>query len=100
MPILVCYDIENDNLRTKLANKLTETGFVRLQKSVFLGSPDETLWNRVQNWLQLDYKTLLQSQDSILLLQLTELQAKGINFIPDSPLGFSEILDPPHTLFI
>lgn len=34
---LVCYDVEDNKLRKKLADRLLDLGLVRLQKSVFYG---------------------------------------------------------------
>jgi CRISPR-associated protein Cas2 len=39
MTYLICYDIVDDRLRTRLANRLDNAGCVRLQKSVFM-APD------------------------------------------------------------
>jgi CRISPR-associated protein Cas2 len=36
MTYLICYDITDDHLRTRLAKRLEKAGCVRLQKSVFL----------------------------------------------------------------
>ena len=36
MTYLICYDITDDHLRTKLAKRLEKAGCIRLQKSVFL----------------------------------------------------------------
>jgi CRISPR-associated protein Cas2 len=36
MTYLICYDITDDRLRTRLAKRLEKAGCVRLQKSVFL----------------------------------------------------------------
>ncbi len=36
MTFLICYDIIDDRLRTRLAKRLEKAGCIRLQKSVFL----------------------------------------------------------------
>jgi CRISPR-associated endonuclease Cas2 len=36
MTYLICYDITDDRLRTRLAKRLEKAGCIRLQKSVFL----------------------------------------------------------------
>jgi CRISPR-associated endonuclease Cas2 len=44
MPHLICYDISQDSLRSKLGKKITEAGLDRINKSVYLGSiPDAAL---------------------------------------------------------
>ena len=39
MTYLICYDISDNNLRTRLAKRLDRAGCLRLQKSVFI-APD------------------------------------------------------------
>ncbi|MBK9302243.1 MAG: CRISPR-associated endonuclease Cas2 [Bacteroidetes bacterium] len=43
---LLVYDIEDDKQRTKLAKLFEKLGFVRLQKSVWLGHGNETYWGK------------------------------------------------------
>ena len=42
MPHLICYDITNDTLRTKMGKKILEYGLDRINKSVYLGSITES----------------------------------------------------------
>ncbi|MEM6380774.1 MAG: CRISPR-associated endonuclease Cas2, partial [Bacteroidota bacterium] len=38
MPHLICYDITNNSLRTKMAKRIIEHGLDRINKSVYLGA--------------------------------------------------------------
>lgn len=54
---LIGYDITNDKIRTKVAQKLSQHGYERIQYSVFAGHfhPEELkLWASLENLLQ-DY---------------------------------------------
>ncbi|AEE54536.1 CRISPR-associated endonuclease Cas2 [Haliscomenobacter hydrossis] len=42
MPYLVCYDISSTKKRSKIAKELVNSGFVRIQKSVFIGMISST----------------------------------------------------------
>jgi len=55
---LVCYDIEKDYTRTKLADVLQRYGYERIQYSIFVGIENPrslpALWNRIQVLIPLD----------------------------------------------
>lgn len=101
MTLLFSYDIEDDRLRLRMANKLLETGFVRLQKSVFLATHlGEGHWTRLLDWTRQQVMPQLLQDDQILYLPLTELQTLDFGFLPEPPNEWQELLDPPNTLFI
>lgn len=52
MLYLASYDIENNGLRTKVANKLLDFGLERIQYSVFVGSLDEPQKERLTAWVK------------------------------------------------
>ena len=100
MTLLVSYDIADDRLRQKAANKLLEYGFLRLQKSVFAGVPSEGLWHSCQQWLQAHLAPAFGPEDRLFYLPLTEGQAKNFVFLPATPTEWNDLLQPPSTLFI
>ena len=97
---MVSYDIENDRLRLKTANKLLEYGLMRLQKSVFSGSVAETPWKHLHQWLEKEVVTNFQPEDRLLYLPLTEGQASLFKFLPAPPPEWGEVIDSPNTLFL
>lgn len=97
---MVSYDIENDRLRLKTANKLLEYGLIRLQKSVFSGAVAETPWKHLLLWLQKEVAENFQPEDRLLYLPLSEGQAKLFKFLPAPSPEWVEIIDSPNTLFL
>ena len=100
MTILVSYDIENDRLRVKTANKLLEYGLVRLQKSVFSGAVNETPWKHLLTWMQKEVVPQFKPDDRLLYLPLSEGQSALFHFLPAPPPEWIESVDAPNTLFL
>lgn len=100
MTILVSYDIENDRLRLKTANKLLEYGLVRLQKSVFSGAVAETPWKHLLAWLQTEVVAKFETDDRLLYLPLSTGQAGLFKFLPAPPPEWVEAIDTPNTLIL
>jgi len=55
---LICYDISNNNIRKKVADRLLATGYERLQLSVFIGiipiQNNRIIWKNILTWLSED----------------------------------------------
>jgi CRISPR-associated endonuclease Cas2 len=100
MTLLVSYDIEDDRLRLKAANKLLETGFIRLQLSVYAGTPSEAAWRQCLLWLQQEVTAGFGAGDNLFYLPLTEGQSKNFVFLPTAPDDWNELLQAPSTLFV
>lgn len=100
MTILVSYDIESDRLRLQTANKLLEYGFIRLQKSVFAGSPGAGLFGRLQSWLQSDLIPHFGPEDKLFYLPLSEGQSSKFVFLPTAAPEWVDLTKPPNTLFV
>lgn len=100
MTLLVSYDIADDRLRLKAANRLLEYGFIRLQKSVFAGAPADAVWRQCVLWLQSDVAAAFGPDDRFFYLFLTEGQSKNFVFLPQAPAEWNDLLLPPSTLFV
>lgn len=48
-PHLICYDIKNNALRTRIGNKILEYGLDRINLSVYLGSINESSLTALEN---------------------------------------------------
>lgn len=73
MYYIICYDIENDSTRTKLAKNLQKYGAIRIQKSVFLADASLQSWQGILDCLAntpLDKKAI----DNIVILPLEQHQ--------------------------
>ncbi|MCB0798669.1 MAG: CRISPR-associated endonuclease Cas2 [Chitinophagales bacterium] len=75
---LVCYDIQNDRKRTKIADLLMEYGYERLQYSVFVGlqepSANERLWDRLTELVPEENDTT----DRLLVIRLLKRHFKSM----------------------
>ncbi len=100
MTLLVSYDIADDRLRLKVANKLLECGFIRLQKSVFAGTPTDPVWRQCLLFCQTAIVPGFGPDDQFFYLPLTEGQSKNFVFLPHSPADWNDLLTPPATLFV
>ena len=100
MTLLVSYDIENDRLRLKVANKLLEYGFIRLQKSVFAGTIGAAKWRQILVLLKKEIVANFEPDDRLFYLSLTESQAGRFVFLPAPPPEWNDTLSPPNTLFM
>jgi CRISPR-associated endonuclease Cas2 len=94
---LVCYDIQEDKLRTRLAKKLLAAGLERLQFSVFIGDLTESGLSKLATVLTgLISKSTVPS-DSIVVFPLHADALEGA-MVFGRPMDY--YLFPPNTLFI
>ena len=100
MPYLICYDIENDRLRTKTSKQLGYYGLLRMQKSVFIGRLKKRHLKKLQDWLAKNIRPSLQNDDQIAILRIgsKDLEnTKHVNYVPE---GWDELIDPPSAIVI
>ena len=93
---LVCYDIQEDKLRTRLAKKLKLSGLERLQFSVFIGELSEAKHARLLVLLQDIIAKSKVPEDSTAVFPLHE-DALQATCTFGRPLDY--FLFPPNTLF-
>lgn len=75
MIILVVYDISDNQVRAELANYLKTKGFVRVQRSFFIGRPTPAILRDVERVLP---KYVASENDVIHLIPVPEIMVKGI----------------------
>ena len=100
MPWTLAYDISEDNLREKTANKLLELGLLRIQQSVFIGNPSETVLKILKSWLKKNINKTEKTKDFVLLLPCTQLQLEQATHYGKTPINWAMIIAPPNTLII
>lgn len=100
MPLLIAYDIEDDTLRGRVANRILADGFLRLQKSVFAGDPREPVLRALETWLKKQVPGQPGSTDSVLLLSCTQNQLESATLLGQAPADWAALLHPPNTLII
>ena len=99
MPWLICYDIEKDALRTKIATKLLEAGLERLQWSVFAGELDKPRLAKLQLWLTTEIARYPPAENSVIILNLPPSDLRGMTVIGEPRFNYDELINPPNTLF-
>jgi len=73
---LICYDIENDRLRTAIAKYLEQQGLVRMQYSIFAGTLNDDQWQKLWNRVALLYYKSCSEADSIHCIVLSKAAFK------------------------
>ena len=71
MPNLICYDIQNNYLRTRIGNKILDAGFDRINLSVYLGTTDQRSLKELEKWLRETIEKKGDPDDSVIVLHVT-----------------------------
>lgn len=100
MAWLIAYDITDDKLRDKTANKLLELGLLRIQQSVFIGTPTAYVLKLLKKWLKKNILITEKNKDFVLLLPCTQLQLENALHYGKVPPDWDMIVYPPNTLII
>ena len=80
---------------------LLAAGFIRLQKSVFVGDPREPVLRELTIWLKKFVPgTGTANANRALLLTCTQNQLDSALMLGTPPDDWSEFLNPPNTLII
>lgn len=97
MVYLLCYDIKTNSIRSKIAKKLIENGFERIQKSVYLATTNpqrnKILWNTLE-------KLILQDKGVVLVIPLSKNNFRSLKKIGIFELDIAFLLGEKHSLII
>lgn len=96
---LICYDIEDDRLRLKVAKKLESFGFYRIQKSVFCGQHTDVQWNRCIISLEIMYEKYKNPGDSIHVMVISKKMFENMYTLGEK-VDVESILDQKLVLWI
>lgn len=80
MVYLILYDIENNQVRTKISKYLERKGCTRIQKSVFIADLKRDQMLSIRDTLS-KINGLYQNQDSIIIIPVAEDALNGIQVI-------------------
>ncbi|MCB0666676.1 MAG: CRISPR-associated endonuclease Cas2 [Saprospiraceae bacterium] len=95
---VVCYDISDNRVRTRLAHYLEEKGFQRMQKSVFIGQIERATIRTVKNTL-ISISEVFVPTDSIVVVPLNEADLRKMNVV-GRKINLAYALGRSHTLYI
>ncbi|MEZ4885611.1 MAG: CRISPR-associated endonuclease Cas2 [Chitinophagales bacterium] len=100
MAHLICYDIEEDGLRKKIADKLIENGLLRVQYSVFLGTMHEYQVQTLLEWLNHKVSTSQNPKNQILVLEVGKKQLQKMLVMGGKPNDKDALLGELDTVII
>lgn len=98
MLFLVMYDIEDHKIRRHIAKYLIKKGCMRMQKSVFIGSVRDAVFQEISETLR-EINTMYRNNDSIVLLPVTPATMQQVNVLGKN-LDFRMYVKPPTVLII
>jgi len=100
MALLISYDIHNNRLRLKIANRLLADGMMRLQKSVFVGDLPDNLLKEFKSWFAKKIRPHLEDDDQLFVLDCSMNQLRKSKHLHAKPEYWEELIHPPSTLFL
>lgn len=100
MTHLICYDIENDRLRKKIADKLLEEGLERIQYSVFIGPVSQIRKKALVQWLQERLQDMESPQDRMLILKVNPDHLSKMIILGEISVDIALMIGKKNTLFL
>ncbi|HQU59600.1 MAG TPA: CRISPR-associated endonuclease Cas2 [Saprospiraceae bacterium] len=100
MPHLICYDITNDTLRTKMGKKILEYGLDRINKSVYLGSITESSLTALEVLLSGLVQQKGEPSDSLIIIPVTAQQVHDMRVYGENGLDKDELTGDKSTLIV
>ena len=100
MAYIICYDIEDDYIRQKTADKLLAAGLYRIQFSVFAGEMEEGVMQTLWEQLEKLFDKIIPDKDNILIFKISKTQLKAVRIIGNNQLNFDEMSGDLDTLII
>lgn len=100
MPHLICYDIEKDSLRKKIADLIIDYGLDRINYSVYLGAPDAGSLTELEQKIENLIKKRGQARDSVIVLPVTAQQVHQMRIYGRQGLDSDEITGDKSTLIL
>lgn len=94
--MLICYDVGNNALRTRISRRLLEAGLERINRSVFLGQIKDSDLGRLKSTLQ----RLMEKaapDDSLIMLPVTQQQVWHIEVLGKNELDLPVLTGEQHT---
>jgi CRISPR-associated endonuclease Cas2 len=97
MLFLVMYDIENNKVRTLIAQYLLDKGCIRIQKSVYFARTKPVIFREICQTLK-EVQEAYENVDSIVIVPV-HAQATGSMRIIGKDIQIDSLIDPPNTVF-
>ena len=98
MVYLLCYDIPTDSIRTKIAKRLIQEGFERIQKSVYITTSNPE--NNTALWKMLTTIINKEKEAIIFIIPLTRNNFRSLKKIGTFDLDIDYLLGEKRSLII
>lgn len=98
MIYLLCYDIATNSIRTKIAKRIIQEGFERIQKSVYLATFNPK--NNISLWLFLQQAIADDKEASLFVIALTKNNFRSLKKLGNFALDIDYLLGEKHSLII
>ena len=100
MAHLICYDIEHNYLRKKMADLIMDYGFERINLSVYLGNLDQRSLTYLEEKLSAMLKDKGKENDSLIFIPVTAQQIHDMRVYGKNDLDPREISGEKSTLIM
>jgi len=100
MNYLVCYDITDNKLRKKIADKLFYYGLSRVQLSVFIGYVNDIHFERMHNDITQKMDEEKNATDSIIFLRINYTNLQKMIIFGNAKADSDYIKNSGHTIYI
>ena len=100
MATLICYDITNNSLRTRMGKKIIAKGIDRINKSVYLGDISETALATLERELVAMVQKKNDPNDSLIILPVTMQQIHNMRIYGQNGLDKDELTGEKTTLIL
>lgn len=100
MNYLVCYDITDNKLRKKIADRLFYYGLSRVQLSVFIGYVNDTHFTSMHDEIMEKMNTENKTDDSIIFLRINYTNLQKMIIFGNIKADSDYIKNSGHTIYI
>ncbi len=100
MPHLICYDITNNNLRSKVGKMIISYGLDRINKSVYLGSIMDSALKDLEKKLADSLKKRNDPNDSLIIISVSIQAIQSMRICGKNDLDKSELSGEKTTLIL
>lgn len=97
MMYMIMYDIENNKIRTYISKYLEEKQCTRIQKSIFIGKSDVSVYTEIHQTLK-EVQDVYENHDSILIIPIAADQLRALRVIGKN-IDFELFQGNKNTLF-
>ena len=100
MPHLICYDISNNSLRTKMGKQIIQHGLDRINKSVYLGTISSSSLTNLENKLQQAMQAKPNPTDSLIVISVSATELQAMRIYGKNDLDKAELTGTKNTLIL